>query len=64
MVYTGRTTGFTFYNEHSKLTVKQELKVLNDLGNSFYLESVDDVKDIPKGELVIKNNTYKTAKKI
>jgi hypothetical protein len=62
LIYSGRTTGFTFYNENGKLTVKQELKALNDLGNNFYLDSVE-FDSIPKGELIVKN-TYKRKRNL
>lgn len=64
LTYSGRTTGFTFYNEKGLLTAKQELKALNDLGNNFHLESVKDINSISKGKLITGKDTYKKVKDI
>lgn len=64
LIYSGRTTGFTFYNEQSKFIALNELNELNKFGNNFFLDSVDNIKIIPKGKLLIDeeesdNNTYR-----
>lgn len=49
VTYTGDTTGFTFYSNIE--AAQGEVKILNNLGNDFYLEQVD-FKSIPKGRRV------------
>jgi len=49
VAYTGDVTGFTFYSNID--TAQEEVKILNNLGNDFYLEQVD-FKSIPKGRRV------------
>ena len=46
--YTGRCTGFTFYS--NKITAEAEV---TPLGEGFYLEEFQEIKHIPKGQMIL-----------
>lgn len=46
--FSGVCTGFSWYSD--KVTAEEELGVL---GDGFYIESFNGIRDIPEGELLI-----------
>jgi hypothetical protein len=53
-IYSGITTGFTFYDEASELTMKNDLKVLKALNEGFRSEYIN-YHDIPEGVRIHSN---------